>query len=1334
MDVASSSKRALEEDLELDPKRSRSTEDHPIATFLSPCHLLLYADKPSELSGVTEIEAQQNILSKLEDQDSNKMDWFLSNLEDYLDDQIRLYYALMPIRSTIENSDSILELSADSPIQLILSIKEIQDKVVDVLLTKLMEVMYEDDIVIEEANITCNMGLLLIRQFKWMNYPIDSMDAINKLFETVKVLPKNLQKEMIKLLPEMINDDKHEQIGKLLRQFQDCNVHLIGSIIAALANLNIHSQMETEIRESLAKGLRSFNFEDLPDVLRFILQSVSNNTAAAVEIILKLHNHINLPNRSLLLTTDIKGDAINSCAENLLEVLETTIRFKKSIADGWIKVIDSLIATTDLHLTDIFVLFIAHSLPNYHRSIIKVFKKKSKHYKFITSLLSLCFKDYYQMIPRYLRSILSIADTLSQSSQDVIRDLGCHFYILIFSMNNTSYQQEVIGCLLTHIGSGIEYEADSALNVLRQLAVENLQSLKAFSVLILGVMEFIHLLTDSQIRALYFVLCRIAFSENCNDSIQDDIHIILRKQLTHSKINYRLMGVTGGTTAVSCLASQNSNKDQTENSSSNGLAGNESALSQATELLELLYKSCDGIPEVAALLYDELAGIITSDNISIKVKTWINELIVTTFQESYLVDLNELPTCDELPTCLKYGLDNPEDSSIAVNLLPKLVSELKGGSFSENISTSFASFASQFHLLWICEKYQRGNLDEIDALLGCPIILADSNKIETFSTLETELQIAICISLIYCLNWFREVIGAFASYDDAEVKGKILSRIKGMTELETDLINLLNDCPSCVPVIKKLDFCAFKKLLDVEKPLKLQIARKKEGKEKENISMTQDLKKAATKDKVTVTLNRCYLRELSMDVFNILSCGKVTCSILDSGLNTEIDRQTMRLFSRWKPVEVGKFFVQLIPIICQNLEAIHASLLNEEDKETDGASDTESIILDDAVNIHIVSSYSYLITCLVLFLEWSVLSQAENQQMKRDALTCIASRTNTINKDTPINDIVGKCFRYLEKFLPSLPSFMCATKFIRLLQAINVISNDKVFNLELATIIMQHLKRDWPDSSKFAKSVYKKQIAYLLRLHLQALKEPLSTLEEITNENLPESVKKIKEKPFSTLTRSTFSIYYQVLLEFLVESLKRLVMDGSAWRGDELNKLLQLQSHCNLLYSMVNLVKVLGKRPVLLSVIKGSHGFIDVFLRYAMPALDKLFRAHKDIILSILKAIQQSTRYLHHVCGHSKNTRVGAVTKFVPLLKKKLEIFVYRVKIMLTVNNCHEAFWVGNLKNRDIQGQEILSDTDEVDDESSVADGEESPNNSDEETSDDEEDSSDADDESGSDK
>jgi Fanconi anemia group D2 protein len=48
-----------------------------------------------------------------------------------------------------------------------------------------------------------------------------------------------------------------------------------------------------------------------------------------------------------------------------------------------------------------------------------------------------------------------------------------------------------------------------------------------------------------------------------------------------------------------------------------------------------------------------------------------------------------------------------------------------------------------------------------------------------------------------------------------------------------------------------------------------------------------------------------------------------------------------------------------------------------------------------------------------------------------------------------------------------------------------------------------------------------------------------------------------------------------------------------------------------------------------------------------------------------------------------------ALTNVVPLLKKCLEAFVYRVKAMLTMNKCLEAFWLGNLKNRDLQVNQL---------------------------------------------
>ena len=95
--------------------------------------------------------------------------------------------------------------------------------------------------------------------------------------------------------------------------------------------------------------------------------------------------------------------------------------------------------------------------------------------------------------------------------------------------------------------------------------------------------------------------------------------------------------------------------------------------------------------------------------------------------------------------------------------------------------------------------------------------------------------------------------------------------------------------------------------------------------------------------------------------------------------------------------------------------------------------------------------------------------------------------------------------------------------------------------------------------------------------------------------------------------------------------------------------------------------------------------FVEAFVRQAMPIVDDVFVLHRDDVIGLLKSLQASTRVLQHLCSHSKIAKDVGLTSQVPPLKKCLETFVYRVKASLTLNQCAEAFWLGNLKNRDLQ-------------------------------------------------
>lgn len=138
-------------------------------------------------------------------------------------------------------------------------------------------------------------------------------------------------------------------------------------------------------------------------------------------------------------------------------------------------------------------------------------------------------------------------------------------------------------------------------------------------------------------------------------------------------------------------------------------------------------------------------------------------------------------------------------------------------------------------------------------------------------------------------------------------------------------------------------------------------------------------------------------------------------------------------------------------------------------------------------------------------------------------------------------------------------------------------------------------------------------------------------------------------------------------------------------------RLVKLNISVRIFHIMINLVKAFDQRSIIGASLKYGRLYVETFLRLGMPVLDVMLRTHKDDVHGLLKNLQQSTRSLQHFCGHSKVTKDLSLTNHVPAVKKCLETFVFRVKAMLTLNKCHEAFWLGNLKNRDLHGQEISS-------------------------------------------
>ena len=96
-----------------------------------------------------------------------------------------------------------------------------------------------------------------------------------------------------------------------------------------------------------------------------------------------------------------------------------------------------------------------------------------------------------------------------------------------------------------------------------------------------------------------------------------------------------------------------------------------------------------------------------------------------------------------------------------------------------------------------------------------------------------------------------------------------------------------------------------------------------------------------------------------------------------------------------------------------------------------------------------------------------------------------------------------------------------------------------------------------------------------------------------------------------------------------------------------------------------------------------------------MVLVEKNFNRRRAEGLSLMTSLQKGTRYLQTICAHSKIERDIALSAKVPFLKKSLETLLFATMASLAANNCVEAFEIGQLKNRNIYGEEIQSQQEE---------------------------------------
>nr|XP_012327323.1 Fanconi anemia group D2 protein isoform X3 [Aotus nancymaae] len=1268
---------------------------------------------------------------------------FVSGLESYIEDEDSFRNCLLSCERLQDEEASMGASYSKSLIKLLLGIDILQPAIIKTLFEKLPEYFFDN-----KNSDEINIPRLIVSQLKWLDRVVDGKDLTTKIMQLITVAPEYLQHDIITSLPEILGDFQHADVGKELSDLLIENTSLTVPILDVLSSLRLDPNFLVKVRQLVMDKLSSIRLEDLPVIIKFILHSIT--AMDALEVISELREkldlqHCVLPSRLQASQVKLKSkgrasssgnqeSSGQSCIILLFDVIKSAIRYEKTISEAWIKAIENTASVSEHKVFDLVMLFIIYSTNIQTKKYIeRVLRNKIRSGCIQEQLLQSTFSVHYLVLKDMCSSILSLAQSLLHSLDQSMISFGSLLYKYAFKFFDTYCQQEVVGALVTHICSGNEAEVDTALDVLLELVVLNPSAMMMNAVFIKGILDYLDNISPQQIRKLFCVLSTLAFSKQneASSHIQDDMHLVIRKQLSSTIFKYKLIGIIGAVTMAGIMAADRSGSSS---STQERASLSDEQCTQVTSLLQLVHSCSEQSPQASALYYDEFANLIQREKLDPKALEWAGHTICNDFQDAFVVDICVVPEGDfPFPVKALYGLEeyNTQDG-IAINLLPLLFSQefaKDGGPVTSQESgqklVSPLCLAPYFRLLRLCvERQHNGNLEEIDGLLDCPIFLTDLEPGERLESMSSKERSFMCSLIFLTLNWFREIVNAFCQETSPEMKGKVLTRLKHIVELQIILEKYLAVTPDCVPPLGNFDVEALDTTPHTGTAVSAKIRKKgkierkqKAGGSKTSSSDTFSEEKNAECDptplhrgqlnkeftgkeeKTSLLLHNyhAFFRELDIEVFSILHCGLVTKFILDTEMHTEatevvqlgppellflLEDLSQKLESMLTPFiarripflknkgsrnigfshlrlrsaqEIVRCVFQLLTPMCNHLENIH-NYFQCLAAENHGVVDGPGVKFPE---YHIMSScYQRLLQIFHGLFAWSGLSQPENQNLLYSALCVLSSRLKQGEHNQPLEELLSQSFHYLQNFHQSIPSFQCALYLIRLLMVILEKSTASTQNKEkIASLARQFLCRVWPSGEKEKNHISNDQLHALLCIYLEHTDSVLKAIEEIAGVGVPELINSPKDassSTFPTLTRHTFVVFFRVMMAELEKTVKK-IEPGTAADSQQIHE-----------------------RKLL-------------YWNMAVRDFSILINLIKEDVLSLLETFQLDTRLLHHLCGHSKIHQDTRLTQHVPLLKKTLELLVCRVKAMLTLNNCREAFWLGNLKNRDLQGEEIIS-------------------------------------------
>ncbi|KAI8991035.1 Fanconi anaemia protein FancD2 nuclease-domain-containing protein, partial [Mycotypha africana] len=369
-------------------------------------------------------------------------------------------------------------------------------KLADTLIVYLLERLPEFYDELEHDSSSSCTSRLILHQLRWLDYIVQPELLTEKLMEASFQLT---------LCPIVV----------YLKELMSENTDLMVPVLDALSNLTIHSEGLEDVRETVLERLVSVELDALPVIVKFLLQTVTPQTVDWVVLEIRQKLDFKQLGKIQEQSTQSKEKAVKDTPEALiLESIKTGLQFHRFVCDSWLKSIVALHSQREHKLIDMLVLIILCSMTSMKKKVENIIKKKIVQGKLTASLFEQTILYHSDGISGYWNTLLTLAESLLRSCQqnNSISSCAAALYLSLFQSADAYYRQEIIGALVTHIGSGIEAEINTALDVLLKLVQMNASNVIGYSVFIKGILEYLDNLNEHQIRTLFDIFSLLALT------------------------------------------------------------------------------------------------------------------------------------------------------------------------------------------------------------------------------------------------------------------------------------------------------------------------------------------------------------------------------------------------------------------------------------------------------------------------------------------------------------------------------------------------------------------------------------------------------------------------------------------------------------------------------------------------------------------------------------------------------------------------------------------------------------------------------------------------------